>query len=103
MLPGDSYHRGKPKYLSEVKAQMEIQTQSAQSDKQEQHVFVNSEHAPEATTNLILAALRHLQHSILAGVNLSHLEDFVSPEILDPREIDELCERINFSTQASRD
>lgn len=48
-------------------------------------------------TNIVLAALRHMQSAIEKGEGLSYLDDIVDTNHLNSGVIDSLCEEINFS------
>lgn len=51
------------------------------------------------TAAILLAALRHFQMSVVAGDDLSYLEEIVSVKDLDAKAIDTLCEQINLGEQ----
>lgn len=52
--------------------------------------------ASDKNTGIVLAALRYFQAAVAAGEDLTHLQDIVDLDTLDHREIDTLCEEINF-------
>ena len=50
--------------------------------------------------DITLAALRYFQEALVACVDLSHLQDIVDPDAIDPKEIDALCESLNSDSIA---
>jgi hypothetical protein len=52
-------------------------------------------------TDILFAALRHLEHSIHTDTDLSYLTDIVDFDTVGTNEIDELCQSINLSVPNS--
>lgn len=53
-------------------------------------------------TNIILAALRHFQLSIIQHANLTYLDDMISVESIETDAIDAICKRLNFGSETER-